>query len=320
MHNPMDKTDLLRAQLEQALRRIEALESAKNAQAVTIADTLSNGYADREPTAENKDNIPVADSGNTLDRRNAFFGLPRGGEVHAIYGGKGERLSIAKATKRKGGDDLWALVLAALDAGLLIANSINRDGKDNKLALRTLFPWMPRHHSYSRRFDLRNERDRATIRNDILPVAIPNKDKVMANPDLLETLVYQERQRRINQEIADKALANLGPHEQQIIMFGKRYWPRPDDKSGSYDYDQIVTAVCWFRHLNDSMFRSDPHSRAIMIRHSTKWISDFVQRRVKVSDIRWELKLVIGLVNSLATAMEFAPDADCRFPAYPHID
>jgi hypothetical protein len=304
--NGAHEPDFLEQELAEAKRRIAALEAA----------ILGPSAEHHNPV------VGYHDHGNYYDpvvkRNSPFYGRQRAAEVYAIYTNAKTRHHVGTVLKQRGGADLWPLILDAIDGGVLAQTDLYTHHR-SPASLRLLFPWMPPNNRYALEFDLANPRHRQMIRDDVLPIAIANKKAIMANPDLLERLVYDERQRRKNAVLNEKALASLKPDEAHVIMFGTRLWPQLDTKGGAYAYDQVVTAVCWFRHLNDCM-TGDPHSRAIQIRQSTRWIADFVNRHVKDADLRWKLKQVFQLVHSASVALENSPSAECRVPPYPHID
>jgi hypothetical protein len=254
---------------------------------------------------------------STLPKKSVFKGLRRALEVHNTYGGVAQRQEIANAVNRKGGHDLWDLILAALDAELLHPNDLNSAGR--RLTLRVLFPWMPPRSSYSQRFDLASSRDRAVIRADILPVAIANKDAVMSNPDLLETLVYQERQRRSQEAQQERALSTLRDGESQVIIYGQMVWPRPDSKAGDYSFEQICAAARTFRDL-DTWMKGSAHSKAIQIRNSTKWMRRHCASVISRQDEKSNVEKVYSLIHWMAHLLEQSPDKECRWPPTIHME
>jgi hypothetical protein len=194
--------------------------------------------------------VPSAASIKPVSKRSPFHGWERADEVAATYLAIKARCDLGKIINARGGKEIWSLILAAIDAGFLTATDICF----SKATLRILFPSANR--AYCGRFNLAVPRDRANVRDIILPAAIANREAVLVEPEQLEAIVNAHQQRLIGadqaarkqQRVAD-ALAAMPDNEQEIIMFGERIWPNLDSSS-SYDYDQVRAAVWYFHDLN----------------------------------------------------------------------
>jgi hypothetical protein len=249
-----------------------------------------------------------------------FYGFPRAAEAFRVYTNKKRRSLIGASIRKRGGRDIWELILAAIDAGLLTPTDAGGGGHlQEKLSIKVaLFPWLPV-SPLSKRYDLRNPRDREAVRDLVLPVAIANKDEVMANPDILEQLVYNERQQRAQEKQTEQALANLGPGESPIIIYGKIMWPRPNNKVGEYSFDQACAAARSFRDL-DKYMKGSAQSKAIQIRNSTKWLRRHCASVISCPTERSNIERVYALIHGMATFLEESPDGECRWPPTIHME
>jgi hypothetical protein len=61
----------------------------------------------------------TAASKRTIDRRSHFYGLSRAEEVWTIFNDHNSRGNIGKVIKERGGKQIWALILTAIDHGFL---------------------------------------------------------------------------------------------------------------------------------------------------------------------------------------------------------
>ena len=275
-----------------------------------------------EPISEDAENGKEPTPTAKVTKASKFHGLERAEEVAAIYTNQQGRAYIGKLVSGRGGKEIWALILSAIDQGFLVRNSCNFPNP----SLRVLFPLASA--PYCRQFDLALPRDRAKIRDSVLPAAIANRGAVLANPDDLENIInaHQQRLAAAEQEakkqrrIAD-ALAAMPPNEREIIIFGERVWPNTDPSA--YDYDQVRAAVWYFRDLNgwleQSPIAKSPQSRAIYIRNSMSWFLQYIGRSDPAHSPH-KIKRVFHLVHRFAGLLETSPDAECVLPPSPHIE
>jgi hypothetical protein len=294
------------------LQRRVALLEAKKAGNETISK-LDEVIHQPEESARGRQ--PVDD----LPRNHPFFGFARGAEVAAIYRRIHQKRSISDTVKKRGNSDLWSLILEALDAGLLYPNDVNTT-KARPLMLRSIFPWLPKCDPDWMHFHLSDSRTRKLIHDEILPLAIANKDEVMRHPKRLKELFDRERKRRQQAELAEKSLALLKPGEFRVIMYGEQLWPRLNEKIGVYDYEQLGIAVATFRDLVNR-FHGDSNSIAIHIRDSIKWLRFYVTKTLgHTNDNCLKIRRVFQLITHLSLLLGNNPEGECRLPPTPVIE
>jgi hypothetical protein len=296
------------ADLKRHMAEFEAKYSEQSGQ----VDQEKKNY--QEPAKENFH----ADKPNGLTK----LGLPQADEISKVNLGKDQNSRLAtilKKMKRDDRNDTWGLFVLAYESGLLTPNDMAIN-INQPLNLRVIFPWFPKQHRYAKKFDIRYRTSRELVRNDVIPVAIANKDAVMANPDLLEQLVYNERQRRVRAEQETKAIESLQPGESHIIVYGQTVWPRVNARSGSYSYEEICCAARIIRDADDN-FKGEPKSRAINFRNSTKWLRRYCASVItKDADAKASIERVHSLVHWLASFLEESPKGECRWPATIHME
>jgi hypothetical protein len=263
----------------------------------------------------------------------ALFGLPRHEEVYAVFKHGEMRSRLGKVLRKRGNMPAWEMILTALDEGFLFEND-SCITKNGKLPLRILFSSAPRigaaaSGSFLNRYDLANPRHLELVRNTIWPLAIANREAVMARPECLEALVVESQRQRqqLQQKIAVEhkmaaAVAALPKKRQdEVVVFGKRFWPRPDREN--YTYDQVRAAVWYFNDCNHaySLARAyeGSESRAIAIRFSTRWFSQYADREIDL-DSRFKIKAVYNLVDAMAAALIANPDGECNYPTTPKTE
>jgi hypothetical protein len=134
----------------------------------------------------------------------------------------------------------------------------------------------------------------------------------------LEALLILERRKGQSQAQVTKPKRRLT--EQEVVMYGVTLWPIKGNQFGEYDYDQLSTAIWSFNDL-DTWIQPDqsPESRAICIRHSTRWLTEFVRRNLPDEE-SWRMRKVYGLISALATLMSTNPTGECRAPPSPKIE
>ncbi len=257
-----------------------------------------------------------------LSRRSSLYGLPRGAEIAAVFQNKDTHNRIAKVVK--GQPEIWDLMLAALEGGVLVPN--HRIVGQHQASLRMLFADAPLR--LAQQIDLRKGPERAFVRDLLLPAMIADRKALLRNPDRLGPVMHQcgrqhvARQRKErHKEATQQALASMPSGQAEVIMmFGERLWPRTHDRYGSYDFEQLTTAVWTFREFETALcvgHRDQPQSRGILIRHSTKFLNEYCSRMGEAAN---GMRMVLRLVHLLTTLMERHPDAECRPMPAPAID
>jgi hypothetical protein len=113
----------------------------------------------------------------------------RGCDISAAYTHHNTRGVIGAALTAE--DEVAAtevrdLILKSIDVGFITQTPLQFE----RLSLRVLFPSAPK-HGYCYRFDLMNKADREQVISRIMPAALANRDKVIAAPDQLESIVEQ---------------------------------------------------------------------------------------------------------------------------------
>lgn len=242
------------------------------------------------------------------DRRNLFYGRDRGDEVSAVIR-KGETRSTLKRllSSRSGEKDVWALVLWSIDQGFLTTET---SGSVRSATLRLLFPQAP--VGYAQTFDLSKPRDRVRVREVVHPAALEYRDRILEKPMLFEHCIREYEQRRQAEQVAaiqtaklEEARQRMPAHEQDIVLYGRRFWPLIDPKI-PYSYDQIRTAAWIFRDYEAWFEKGESReSKAITIRQSTRWFSLFLK-----SYPHPEIAKVFSLLHSIATQYTQNRNAD----------
>jgi hypothetical protein len=288
--------------------RMSQLEAAIGAQSGEVEQSFSE-----------VEQLPEAEKKERRGRPHLFHKITRGDDLYRIYQNKDQRTRILNAitNKKAGRDDLLALILQSIDGGLLVENDIC---VRSTLTLRTIFPWLPSHCGFATRYNLEQQRCRDEIRADILPIVIAHKAAVMADPNILSTLVYNEKQRRARAEQEVRAIESLKKGESHIVVFGQTVWPRVNARSGSYSYEEICCAARMIRDADDNL-KGEPKSRAIHIRNSTKWLRRHCASIItKDPDAKASIERVYSLVHWLASFLEESPKGECRWPATIHME
>lgn len=259
-----------------------------------------------------------------LKRDHPFHGFDRGDEVTAIYASVDARTTIGKAVRGRGGKEIWALILQAVDAGFLTRT----ETQFATMNLRILFPCIPK--AFGNRFDLIAPKDRQKVRDDIMPAALANRTAILASPERMEFILIahgraQEdaARNRAAKRRVDDALRAMPVSQREVIMFGERVWPRVDHRLGSYEYDQLCAAIWYFSDLNSwlesSTSGASAKSRAIIIRLSTRWPEEYIDRACD-GDARAKMKKVYSLVHTITRLLEDNPGAECVMPPTPKIE
>jgi hypothetical protein len=212
------------------------------------------------------------------------------------------------------------LIVMAVEAGFRSGEGLART---TNTTLRLLFPGG--HAGYLDRFDLSRKADRQHVRERIMPAALANREAVVANPKVLEQVVFDHWRGRSAQRLEvvrtgrlAEAVAVLPDHEARIIIHGCDIWPRVDDQF-TYDFDQARVAAWFFRDqcawLEMSSIAATAAARAIYVRNSVKWLAEYL-RRVREPNAAQVIRLVVRF----AGLMERDPDARSVFPPSPKIE
>jgi hypothetical protein len=258
------------------------------------------------------------ESGSVLTKRSALAHIQRGEELASVFRSEKARTMLGNFPKQRGGKYILSLVLEALDAGLIPPNDL----QPHQPTLSLLFPLAP--IGFVRSYRLDNPKLRPQIRK-MLDTMIACRPKLLAEPHRIREILadYEAEQKaKIRAEVDSKrrndAIAQLVSGQQELIMFGTTVWPRLDDKQGPYDYDQIRAAIWTFRDQlawNKITNDNSPGSIGIRIRLSMKWYNEYLMR---VDPLRESpCRRVFNLVFWLSKLYEAAPDAECKWPAYP---
>ena len=106
---------------------------------------------------------------------------------------------------------------------------------------------------------------------------LANREAILASPDDLEKILDDYNRRNAEQARKthdDKRFAQakekMGPGEDEIIMYGQRFWPVIDNRMGVYDYPTLCLAIWHFqdqlRWLSMSWAGESIGSQVIMLR------------------------------------------------------
>jgi hypothetical protein len=294
-----------------ALPAVESSQEPDKGEPKAHGDTLAPAHVERLKA-------PVSD-------KSPFRKWPRADELTAIFQNPNTRSVIGKAINqsRKGGNDLWKLLLYALDADLL--KPTDTSFQSATLNLRVLFPQGSR--AYCNQFDLTKAQDRAKIREVVLPALIDSRDAFLQDPSQLEILVAAYVRRHESELLAKQAAARLArqvsampAHEEQIVMYGEQLWPRPDNEL--YGYKEVRSAIWAFLDLDlwiDKTRDASPASRALMMRHIVGNFHSFARHELEGA-ARAKIENVMGVISKLSRLMERNPQGECKFPSPPHSE
>jgi hypothetical protein len=249
--------------------------------------------------------------------RSPFRGWARADEVTAIYLDGDTRTLIGKAIKRRGGREIWDLILKAIDEGFLTPTRASI----SKMGLRSIFPSV--RQNYSSRFNLTNPKDRAEIHNTVFPAAIASREALAGGMENLESIVSDYRAKRRAAEHADiaakqleKGLTEMAADEQEIIMFGKRLWPSPPE-SPFYGYRELRSAIWFFCDLDKFIASGqDIESRAITIRLLVGHLHNFSSHELE-GVARDRIENLVSVVHTLSRLFAKSPEGECKFPPLP---
>ncbi len=188
-----------------------------------------------------------------------------------------------------------------------------------KITARILFPASPR--AWWTKYDLTDAKKRAHVRDIVMPAAIANRDAILAAPERIEEILaaHAHNTRKVVTERKLTETLRQMPAEQQheITVFGERLWPCPP--TSAYDYDQLRAAIWYFRDINNWLESSHVGrsigSRALTIRHSTRWPWEYANRALGTD--RAKMQKVYQLIDHITHLLETNPDGECKWPPTP---
>jgi hypothetical protein len=244
-----------------------------------------------------------------LDARTPIFGRPRAKDVAAVYRERQTIHTVSRLIRQRGGKEAWQMILDAIDAGFATPST----GCIKHPTMRLLFTdarpqrGAEAHESFFNRYLLSDPRHREYIRTTIWPVALANKEAVLADPRCLEGLVAGRPNSSVVVLVKPAHAPTVPSGEYPMTMYGMPIWPRPT--WASYSYEQ-ARAACWFfmdlLHLcEQSTALNTPQAKAMGIRFSTRAIQRFAD------------KDILALTDAIATAMVTRPDDPCEPPPKP---
>jgi len=115
--------------------------------------------------------------------RCGFAQAPRAEEIYELFQNKEARATVGHIWHGKYGQDIWNLIVTALDAGLLVEN----DRAFSTASLWLLFPSLPRTGKYN----LENPDHLVFIRDDVLPAMIACRDKILTNLEQAQEIIKE---------------------------------------------------------------------------------------------------------------------------------
>jgi hypothetical protein len=221
------------------------------------------------------------------------------------------------AKEKRGGKEIWSLILQAKDEGFL-----TRLAEPTIPTIKFLFPDAPA--SWTKNYLLTEAKDRAYVRDELMPAAIANKDAIVAAPEQIE-IILREHFARVGHakkmaEVERKAEATrqvMNPNEKEIILFGKRFWPIVEKTQFDYDYNQLTAA--WFA-FNDIWLMARLGNSPGGCAHGVRFA---VQRLIRYSNgqestpVRNNFRLVFGAMLAIADALEANPGGKFDPPLLP---
>ena len=115
--------------------------------------------------------------------RCGFAQAPRAEEIYELFQNKEARATVGHIWHGKYGQDIWNLIVTALDAGLLVEN----DRAFSTASLWLLFPSLPRTGKYN----LENPEHLVFIRDGVLPAMIACRDKILTNLEQAQEIIKE---------------------------------------------------------------------------------------------------------------------------------
>jgi hypothetical protein len=270
---------------------------------------------------------PDRNAARSMRRDNSFYGRERADEVQAVYQKRITHTAISKVLRSRGGKELWNLILEAIDAGFLTETNYNSSWEAG-LSLRILFPHDDA-AGYCRKIDLSTLQAIKHVRDVVLPAMIAHRDFILADPSqigkIMHRIEYDAREKSIEARVTARLAQRRVPmakHEYDVVIYGQVFWPNPRPDVTDYSYDQ-VRAACWYFHEHDQLFRmmypDSAKSRAMQIRFSPRWFSQYADREL-TSEPRDKIKTVFRLIHAMTLALEENPTGASNRPPPPTTD
>jgi hypothetical protein len=268
-----------------------------------------------EPAAEEVSE--EAKSLRPLSQKSSLRKRSRALEVWSMYLNYNTRAALSKAMRSSGANEIWSLILIAIDQGFLRPSN----AASKKFSARLLFTDSPSHSSrFLAGLDLTASRDRKRVSELIMPAAIARREAILAQPEAVENIIdaygreqTEAAQKAVRDRQHSQALSQMPATQAEIVAFGDRLWPSASDM---YDYDQVRAAVWFFRDLErflSSGRDSSIKSVALMIRNTIKWLSEYTAYR---SDQK-RVYTIFQLVRRITIAWEQNPKSEQKWPPYP---
>jgi hypothetical protein len=333
MHNHDDRAALINMGRNPDLTRIVLQETQRQSLRLIWRDEIAPRVrsaakppAQESSLTETRDSAPPApakaepvsptsvESKVKLGERHPFIGHRRAEEVAAIYQHTKTRGTIGKLLGKRGGGEVWKMMLELIDAGVLRPTNFATDMP----SIRLLFPEAPL--EFTRRLSLAEEHDRKKIRNEIMPVVLRCRDEIIAAPIQIVEILQREaaaNRERIDAELRTQKLQiarqSLPASEPEVVLYGKHYWPIIDisDPDQRYDYGQLVAAAWFFddaRRLARAGADNSPKSCGMKIRFLVKRLSEFNETIPVVERPRW--RQVFALIVDMTRMMEKSPELE----------
>src|SRR5258708_1050988 len=178
-----------------------------------------------------------------MSNKNPLADKPRAEEVWNRYHGRKTRTALVKAVKHAGGNELWSLILTAIDQGFLKETN----SETNTFSARMLFTEAPSKRGFLSDLDLATSKGRTFVKDVLMPAAIAKREAILAEPDRIEQIFDEYRQtqkveahKQAQKREIEKAVSQLPIGQQQVVVYGETFWPPVDTL---YDYDQLRAAV-----------------------------------------------------------------------------
>ena len=108
--------------------------------------------------------------------RCGFAQAPRAAEIYEIFQNKEARATLGRVWRGKRGQEIWKLIVTALNAGLLVKNG----RAFSTASMLMLFPLAPVIKNYD---DLQDPSQLSRVRDLLLPLMIDCRDELLANPE-----------------------------------------------------------------------------------------------------------------------------------------
>jgi len=160
---------------------------------------------------------------------------------------------------------------------------------------------------------------------------LANREAIIASPDTLEQILDEDK-RRAAQQVRDavdevrlaEAREKMNPAEEEIVMYGQRFWPVIDNRMGVYDYKTLCLAIWHFqdqlRWVSTSRVGETVASQVIMLRLGTKWLYQLAKQGELGDKTRQRLRTFCTVIGTLADEYANNPAGECRPPVTPKIE